>query len=58
MKTLIFINFLKKCLGPLPVLALLEVVGSVPKVLAPKFVDKLPIFKVHILIIPTYCTGF
>lgn len=38
-------------------LALLEVVGSVPKVLAPKFVDKLPTFKVNILIIPAYCTA-
>lgn len=38
-------KLLSAATGPLAVLALLEVVGCVPEVLAPKFVDRLPVFK-------------
>ncbi|KAJ1522342.1 hypothetical protein ONE63_002635 [Megalurothrips usitatus] len=38
-------KLLSAAAGPLPVLALLEIVGCIPQVLAPKFVDRLPVFK-------------
>ncbi|XP_034253765.1 proteasome adapter and scaffold protein ECM29 [Thrips palmi] len=38
-------KLLSTAASSLPLLALLEIVGCIPQVLAPKFVDKLPVFK-------------